>query len=110
MQRWFHEGFRAAHPEVVSHWRAKVLSCNAAGYIACCQAISGVDTTARLPRIQVPALVIAGELDPGTPPAMARTIAQGIPGARLVVLPEASHLSVLEQPVAFRQALDAWLQ
>jgi 3-oxoadipate enol-lactonase len=110
MQRWFHEGFRAAHPEVVSHWRAKVLSCNAAGYIACCQAISGVDTTARLPRIEVPALVIAGELDPGTPPAMARTIAQGIPGARLVVLPEASHLSVLEQPVAFRQALDAWLQ
>lgn len=110
MQRWFHDGFRAAHPEVVAHWRARVLSCDPAGYIACCQAIAGVDTTARLPRIQVPTLVIAGELDQGTPPAMARTIAQGIAGASLVVLPEASHLSVLEQPEAFRQALDTWLQ
>jgi 3-oxoadipate enol-lactonase len=40
---------------------------------------------------------------------MARTISQAIPGARLVVLRDASHLSVLEQPVAFTQALDDWL-
>ena len=87
-----------------------MLGCDAAGYIACCQAIAGVDTTARLPSIAVPALVIAGALDLGTPPEMARTIAQGIRGARMVVLPEASHLSVLEQPLAFRAALDDWLQ
>lgn len=110
MQRWFHEGFHAGQPKVVAHWRARVLGCDPSGYIACCQAISAVDTTARLPHIQVPTLVIAGELDQGTPPAMARAIAQGIPGARLVVLPAASHLSVLEQPVAFRQALDDFLQ
>jgi 3-oxoadipate enol-lactonase len=40
---------------------------------------------------------------------MARTIAQGIPGARLVVLRDTSHLSVLEQPGAFTQALQDWL-
>lgn len=110
LQRWFHAGFHAQQPKTVAHWRARVLSCDAAGYIACCQAIAGVDTTARLPRIDVPALVIAGALDMGTPPEMARTIAQGIRSARLVVLPEASHLSVLEQPLAFRAALDDWLQ
>jgi 3-oxoadipate enol-lactonase len=110
MQRWFHEGFHAEHPEVVAHWRARVLACDPSGYIACCQAISAVDTTTRLPRIQVPTLVIAGELDQGTPPSMARTLVQGIHGARLVVLPEASHLSALEQPMAFRQALDDFLQ
>jgi 3-oxoadipate enol-lactonase len=109
LQRWFHADFHARQPQAVAHWRARVLGCDAAAYIACCQAIAGVDTTARLPGIAVPALVIAGALDPGTPPAMAQVIAQGIPGARLVVLPEASHLSVLEQPLAFRAALDDWL-
>lgn len=110
LQRWFHAGFHAAQPQAVAHWRAKVLTCDAAGYIACCHAIAGVDTTARLPGIAAPALVIAGALDLGTPPDMARTIARAIPGARLVVLPEASHLSVLEQPRAFRDALDDWLR
>lgn len=110
LQRWFHPGFHAAQPAVVAHWRARVLGCNAAAYVACCQAIAAVDTTARLPGIAVPTLVIAGALDLGTPPDMARTIAQAIPGARLVVLPEASHLSVLEQPAAFRDALDDWLR
>ena len=110
MTRWFHDAFRAAQPEVVAHWRAKVLGCNTAGYIACCEAIRDVDTLDRLHRIQVPALVIAGELDLGTPPAMARAIAGQISGAQLVVLPEASHLSVLEQPQAFIQTVDTWLQ
>ncbi|WP_232540290.1 3-oxoadipate enol-lactonase [Azohydromonas aeria] len=109
LQRWFHEGFHAAHPEAVAHWRRRVLACDAAGYVACCHAIAGVDTTARLPRIAVPTLVIAGALDQGTPPEMAATIARAVPGARLVVLPGASHLSVLEQPVAFREALHDWL-
>jgi len=110
LQRWFHPGFHARQAQTVAHWRKRVLACNAAAYIACCQAVAGIDTTARLPRIAVPTLVIAGALDQGTPPAMARVIAQGIPGARLVVLPEASHLSVLEQPEAFRAALDDWLR
>ncbi|WP_088283856.1 alpha/beta fold hydrolase [Ideonella sp. A 288] len=108
--RWFHAGFHARQPQTIAHWRARVLGCDAAGYIACCQAIAGVDTTARLPGIAVQVLVIAGAMDQGTPPEMARVIAQGIPGARLVVLPEASHLSVLEQPLAFSSAVDDWLQ
>lgn len=109
LQRWFHEGFRAEHPGTVALWRERVLACDPAGYIACCEAISQIDTTRRLPAIDVPALVIAGALDAGTPPAMATRIAQAVAGARLVVLPEASHLSVLEQPAAFAAALDAWL-
>lgn len=109
LQRWFHEGFRAEHPATVALWRARVLACDPAGYIACCEAVSQVDTTRRLPAIDCPALVIAGELDVGTPPAMAERIARAIDGARLVVLPQASHLSVLEQPQAFTACLDGWL-
>ena len=49
--------------------------------------------------------MIAGELDQGTPVAMAQTMADGIADAHLVVLPDASHLSAIEQPAAFRQAV-----
>lgn len=109
LQRWFHEGFRSAHPGTVAMWRERVLACDPAAYIACCEAISQVDTTRRLPAIDVPTLVIAGALDVGTPPAFAEVIAARIPGAQLTVLPEASHLSVLEQPEAFRACVDGWL-
>jgi 3-oxoadipate enol-lactonase len=109
MQRWFHAAFHAEQAATVARWRQRVVSCDKAGYIACCHAISQVDTTARLPQIKVPVMVIAGELDLGTPPAMGKAIAQGIAGASLVVLPEASHLSVLEQPQAFQHGVDSFL-
>lgn len=109
LQRWFHETFRAEHADTVALWRGRVLQCQEVGYIACCEAISQIDTTQRLPALDRPALVIAGALDAATPPDMAERIARAIPGARLVVLPQASHLSVLEQPQAFAACLDGWL-
>jgi 3-oxoadipate enol-lactonase len=57
----------------------------------------------------VPTLVIAGELDQGTPLAMSQTLAEKIPQARLVVLKHASHLSAMEQPQAFAQAVTQFM-
>jgi len=66
---------------------------------------SQYDVRGRLPHIHVPALVIAGDYDWVCPPAAARTIAAGIPGARLAVLDNAGHFSFSEQPEQFRQAV-----
>jgi 3-oxoadipate enol-lactonase len=63
------------------------------------------DSVALLPGISCPTLVLVGELDQGTPPADARLMAERIPGARLVIIPNAAHLSNLEEPEAFNQAL-----
>jgi 3-oxoadipate enol-lactonase len=71
--------------------------------------VGKVDTTARLGQIGVPTLVIAGELDQGTPVAMAQALADGIPGASLTVLKEASHLSAVEQPEGFNQAVAGFI-
>jgi 3-oxoadipate enol-lactonase len=54
-----------------------------------------------LGQIGVPTLVIVGELDQGTPVAMAQVLAEAIPGAQLEVIADASHLSAAEQPAAF---------
>jgi len=105
MARYFHDGFRAAHPATVARYRQRLVTTDSGGYMGCCAAVGGVDTTARLGSIGVPALVIAGELDQGTPVAMAQTLADGIPDARLEVLAQASHLGAVEQPQAFAQAV-----
>jgi 3-oxoadipate enol-lactonase len=110
MARYFHDGFRADKPATVARFRRRLLTTDAAGYIGCCNAVGQVDTTARLGQIAVPALVIAGELDQGTPVTMAQTLTEGIPGASLTVLKDASHLSAVEQPEAFNAAVAGFIE
>lgn len=109
MGRYFHEGFRATHPATLARFRQRLVTTDVQGYAGCCAAVGGVDTTARLGRIAVPTLVLAGELDQGTPVDMAQTLANGIPEARLQVLADASHLGAIEQPGAFAQAVTGFV-
>lgn len=61
----------------------------------------------RLGEIAAPALVIHGEHDRLIPPGNARVIAERIPGSKLVILPDASHIFVTDQPeLAHRALLD----
>ncbi len=103
MARYFHEAFRAAHAATVARFRRRLTTTDADAYVACCAAVAAIDTTERLPRIAAPTLVIAGDLDAGTPLAMSETLAQRIPGAGLAVLNNASHLSAIEEPEQFAQ-------
>jgi 3-oxoadipate enol-lactonase len=68
------------------------------------------DSTALLGSIDVPTLVIVGEHDVLTTPADARLIAEGVPGARLVSIDQAGHLSNMENPEAFNEALLSFLR
>lgn len=99
--RWFTPGFRAARPEVMDRIGKLIAGTPVAGYVGCAGAIRALDITARIGAIAVPTLVIVGAEDPGTPPAMAQVIAATIPGARLEIIPSASHLSCIEQPGEF---------
>jgi pimeloyl-ACP methyl ester carboxylesterase len=53
--------------------------------------------------------VLVGDSDQLTPPERASEIADGICGARLVVVPQCGHLSTLERPQAVSDALRTWL-
>lgn len=101
MGRYFHDQFRAEQPATVARFRRRLVSTDVLGYAGCCHAVGTVDTTARLHQINAPTLVIAGELDQGTPVAMSQTLTEKIDGARLVVITDASHVSVIEQPQRF---------
>jgi pimeloyl-ACP methyl ester carboxylesterase len=67
------------------------------------------DLVDRLPRIAVPTLILAGAEDHLTPPRLARTLADGIPGARLVEIPGAGHFPQLETPEAVSGAIRTFL-
>ena len=67
------------------------------------------DSRPGLAAIRCPTLVLVGDGDEATPPDRAAEIAHGIPGARLVTVPESGHLSTLEQPQHVTRALVDWL-
>ncbi len=105
LARWLTEPFRKARPEVVAKVANMIRSTPVPGYAGCCNAIPKINLTERLKEIRCPSLVIVGKDDAGTPVAMAEDIHRALPGSKLVIIPDAAHLSNLEQPDAFNQAL-----
>jgi 3-oxoadipate enol-lactonase len=105
LARWFTEPFRNRRKDVVARIGNGIRDTAPAGYIGACLAISKIDVTDRLKDIKCPTLVIVGEQDTGTPPAMAGEICAHLPGSELKVIASAAHLSNIEQADAFNQAL-----
>lgn len=62
-----------------------------------------------LHRIKCPALVIGGQLDAVTRIEECRVMAQAIPGGRFAEIPDAGHLSNLENPKEFNRLLENWM-
>jgi 3-oxoadipate enol-lactonase/4-carboxymuconolactone decarboxylase len=105
--RWFTPAFAeepAARALAADHRAA-----DPQAYAACCDALAAFDLRADLHRITAPTLVLAGRDDPATPPAHARELADGIPGATLTELARASHLAPVERPHAVLAALQEHL-
>jgi 3-oxoadipate enol-lactonase len=103
IERWFTPTFREHSPADVEIVRRTLLSTSPQGYIACCSAIRNMDQRGELALIRSRSLVIAGQQDPATPPALGRQIADAIAGARMIEL-SAAHLSNIEAAEAFNMA------
>jgi len=96
--RWFTAGYAARHPGVVDEMRAMIASTPAVGYAACCEVVGTADLRPDLTSIRATTLVVAGADDPAVPADDVDALARGIPGTRVVVLPDAAHLAIAEQP------------
>jgi len=102
---------RARRPEVTDALRAMIVGNTretVAGAIVAL--MTRPDSTPLLPTIHCPTLILVGDQDAITPPALSEEMQRGIPGAELVVIPEAGHMSNIEQPVAFNAALARFLE
>jgi 3-oxoadipate enol-lactonase len=63
----------------------------------------------RVRAIDVPTLILVGEEDEITPPALSGELANLIPNSRLLQIAEAGHLANAEQPAAFNRAIESFL-
>jgi 3-oxoadipate enol-lactonase len=109
MGRFFSPAFLAASSAAVTWARRTLVGTDPVGYAGCCAAIRDTDMRARLHEIHTPTLVICGTLDIPMPwTGHSELLANGIAGSAVVRLP-AAHISNLETPRAFSDALHAFL-
>jgi 3-oxoadipate enol-lactonase len=105
LERWFRPEYLQQNPPEVEMIRRQILATPVAGYIGCCEAIRRLNYLERLSDIKLPTLIMVGEQDPGTPVAASEAMHARIAGSKLVILPEARHLSNIEQAEAFNHGL-----
>lgn len=104
MERFFTKRFHKAQPATIEQFRHVFENMDPNGYAGCCAALKVADMRDELRSITAPTLVISGEHDPSTPPERGAFITGEIVGAEHIVL-DAAHISNVEQPAAFSQAL-----
>jgi len=105
---WLTADFRERAPQAAENLKAMLLATPVKGYLACCEALSRLDQRELLPKIKSPTLVIAGRHDMGTTVANGEFIRSRIPGASMTIL-DAAHISNVEQPHAFTDAVVGFL-
>jgi 3-oxoadipate enol-lactonase len=108
IERWFTPEFRASCPDQVAKAQGMLESTPPAGYSACCAAIRDVDLRDSLAQIKTPTMILYGVKDPVTPPADAEFLRKRIHGSAKMEL-EAAHLSNVEQPEDFTEAVNHFL-
>ncbi|MDF1502840.1 alpha/beta fold hydrolase [Roseisolibacter sp. H3M3-2] len=102
---------RAGEPALAEGLRALMASASVDGIVGALEAMrTRPDSTPLLPAITVPTLVVVGAEDVLTPPRDSRAMADAIPGATLVEIPAAGHVSAWERPDAFADALADFLR
>lgn len=110
LPRLIAEETRQHHPGVEARLRQLIDQATPRSIAAASRGMAlRADSTDLLASINVPTLVIVGEQDALTTPAVAQEYAARIPNARLVTIPRAGHLSNLEQPEVFLQVFKDFL-
>jgi 3-oxoadipate enol-lactonase len=107
--RMFPPAFQTAHPEEVALRKTALSRVDAGCFSRACLALAALDTTSQLASIANPTLVMCGALDLTTQPALARALAQGIPGATYREIPDAGHCPMVEQPDTLVANITAFL-
>lgn len=102
---------RQHYPQVETRVRQLIDTALSQGIAAASRGMAvRTDATEMLEQISCPTLVLVGEQDTLTPPQVAQEYAARIADAQYIVIPHAGHLSNLEQPQAFIQAIRQFLQ
>ena len=107
--RWFTDPFIQSNPAVIEQLSYDLGAGSPEGYSSCCEALAKADVREQLKDIAIPVLIVAGIQDPVTTVADGVFMQERITGSQLFEI-NASHISNVEQPDAFNQALIQFIQ
>lgn len=99
IDRWFTDDFMSS--QVVGRVRERLLSNTVDGWANTFGAIADHNTLEQLRGVRLPVLVVTGDADVATPPAMSLEMAEAIPGAQLQILDGVPHMGPFERPDVF---------
>jgi 3-oxoadipate enol-lactonase len=100
----------AEKPEAVEMIKQLILNSSPASVIATLKALANrVETCSMLSEINAPTLILCGREDKITPPAQAEVLHEGIANSTVRIFHDAAHMSNLEQPAFFNDALAGFL-
>ena len=97
-----------ADPEVRAEVIATMSRIDPAAYRIGAEAVWLADQRERVRGITVPALILCGDEDKPTPPALSRELQALVPGSRLELIAGAGHLTNFEKPAEFNRLLEAF--
>lgn len=98
-------------PQIVETVKNMILRNSAVGVAGTLGALAGrTDTTPALSKITAPVLILTGSEDKLTPPADAQAMARLFPNAQIHFIPDAAHLSNLENPSVFNEKILTFLK
>ncbi len=111
LERWFTPDFMAAtkNADTLATVRSMFNATSTVGYEGAARALQNLDMLEGLPSLQCKTLYIVGEADMAAPVAVMQDMADRTPQACLKILPNAAHLSNIEQPDAFNSAIRNFL-
>lgn len=111
IERWY-PATSVVTDEVREHTRQMLRANDLDSYLVAYEVFATGDRQVAplLPQISAPTLAITGELDPGSTPAMSERLAQLIPNARAVIVPDTRHMLPVEREDAFVHQLELHLR
>lgn len=110
LRRIFTERYLESHPEDAAE-RGRVLdTVDPEAFVAGCRALQQVDFTDGASKLAIPTLIVVGEEDQATPPAMAATLDALLPDSRVVLLPGIAHAPQLQAPDRFIKTIASFLE
>jgi 3-oxoadipate enol-lactonase len=103
--RWSSTGLAERIPVAVARMESMIRRTSVNGYCGCAVALARLNYGFRLGKINIPTLVVCGDEDHGAPPENTRQMHAMIKGSRFLEIKQAGHISNIEQPEAFNDAV-----
>jgi 3-oxoadipate enol-lactonase len=109
MRRLFSPAFQDANPELVAARRERFLATEPSVFAQACDDLASLDIRPEVTGLPMPVLIVVGDGDEATPPAMARELAGLVPGAMFEELAGLAHVPQLQDTARFMAAIEGFL-